>query len=55
MQTLRGFLSCDVLQVQEAIVHSQEVFLRQVQLKERALVTRVLHAWRDIKYFASLT
>ncbi|BDA44518.1 hypothetical protein COCOBI_05-7050 [Coccomyxa sp. Obi] len=42
------------LQVQEAIVHSQEVFLRQVQLKERALVTRVLHAWRDIKYFAFL-
>ncbi len=38
------------MQVQEAIVHSQAVFLRQVQLKERALATRVLHAWRDIRY-----
>ena len=36
-------------------MHSQKVFLRQLQLKERALVTRVLHAWRDIKYFALRT
>ncbi|EIE27039.1 hypothetical protein COCSUDRAFT_64051, partial [Coccomyxa subellipsoidea C-169] len=38
--------------VQEAIVHSQAVFLRQVQLKERALATRVLHAWRDIRQWS---
>jgi hypothetical protein len=36
------------LQVQEAIVNSQAVFMRQVQLKERAFATRVLHSWRDI-------